>query len=769
MKSGSGSKKRKSSRASRQLDVETAGAGGSSPGGSSSEDEVTAKLGKPRNRRNDDQRSLGCGQRVLLVFAAVFALLMRDMAAAQTLFFVDESSYARKGDETSTAADRLLAKLRSQSAKKYRDLEVLERMEADSKRTTLLLARVGALQRPHEELERDRIIHALSGDEIAKPSSASEEENEAFSVTLSSEQVRKMNDKVEAELERKQSRQRFEVRHGGYDLDDAKALDRKGKIHTGMELVDFFAEAHARAEREKELKELEEAKKEEESSKDAESSGAGVGTNANVPPGVEVASRMEVFAIREPDPEFAKFVQELRRDNTYAHFARKNDIERALKGLGYKQSTKSSRKTPLIFGDENKCQSQFKKEETRISFCPLYVPPNKADQYHHIQAFAEKIPESMLKPDFYPDTWRLWHMDERANLKIHCTNESMTEFGVAYVRKFTVPGDNYMKSAETIYEQLLKSDKSNKQLVKETKNRAVVQLYINNPFLIEGRKFIIRTFAVIVSNKPMIVFYNDGAIYRSIVKYTPFTRHDSDYKKAAHITSEQKSASKKVLKSSELYMSFGTLQRYLAEAFNEADYVDRVLRPHMKAKMIHALYAIMRRQRSIDQDDSGGDRAESLPVSTAVVQEACFDFLLDENKKLWLITVGTGSHCFVNMGGSSFRPSWKSRMQTELSENTAQLAEEMLWRRQSKKPISSMSIFTRTKMTVLIDETFPDWDVTKEINDHMMGIQVAQDNRDYNREAKADKYGDGDGNGDGDDGEIDEDDQEDFSTEENDD
>lgn len=56
------------------------------------------------------------------------------------------------------------------------------------------------------------------------------------------------------------------------------------------------------------------------------------------------------------------------------------------------------------------------------------------------------------------------------------------------------------------------------------------------------------------------LFYHDGAVFRSIVKYSPFSNHEAGYKKAAHITSEQKSAAhSKVLKSSELYASFNSL------------------------------------------------------------------------------------------------------------------------------------------------------------------------------------------------------------------
>mmetsp|Transcript_3593 Transcript_3593/g.11094 ORF Transcript_3593/g.11094 Transcript_3593/m.11094 type:complete len:198 (-) Transcript_3593:1097-1690(-) len=163
----------------------------------------------------------------------------------------------------------------------------------------------------------------------------------------------------------------------------------------------------------------------------------------------------------------------------------------------------------------------------------------------------------------------------------------------------------------------------------------------------------------------------------------------------------------------------------------------------MKARMIYALYAILKRQRASDDDPAAAEeapeRSESLVNNAAVVQTTCFDFLLDDKKKLYLITVATAQHCFINMGGNSFKPAWKTKMQEALSDSTAKLSEEMLWRRMNNKPVSSMKFFTQTDMTVLIDETFPDWDLTKEINAHVEGVQVEQDNHDYSAAAENDE------------------------------
>lgn len=48
----------------------------------------------------------------------------------------------------------------------------------------------------------------------------------------------------------------------------------------------------------------------------------------------------------------------------------------------------------------------------------------------------------------------------------------------------------------------------------------VVQKYIENPLLIDGRKFDIRAFMVIVCMKPYLVLYTPGYVRMSLNAYT---------------------------------------------------------------------------------------------------------------------------------------------------------------------------------------------------------------------------------------------------------
>lgn len=72
-----------------------------------------------------------------------------------------------------------------------------------------------------------------------------------------------------------------------------------------------------------------------------------------------------------------------------------------------------------------------------------------------------------------------------------------------------------------------------KLLVKELKEQ-VVQRYLEDPLLYEGRKFDLRVFMVVSCMRPYLVLYNSGYVRLSLNQYstTSFTKED----KCTHLT-----------------------------------------------------------------------------------------------------------------------------------------------------------------------------------------------------------------------------------------
>ena len=106
-------------------------------------------------------------------------------------------------------------------------------------------------------------------------------------------------------------------------------------------------------------------------------------------------------------------------------------------------------------------------------------------------------------------------------------------------------------------------------------NQAIVMRYINDTVLMGGHKFDMRTYLLIASTKPFLVFYHDGFIRRSQKKYTSAS---SLKDKNVHITNAGSQSSKNH------FFSFEQLQdRLTAEHGFDPLFMDNAFRPWAKA------------------------------------------------------------------------------------------------------------------------------------------------------------------------------------------
>ncbi len=88
-----------------------------------------------------------------------------------------------------------------------------------------------------------------------------------------------------------------------------------------------------------------------------------------------------------------------------------------------------------------------------------------------------------------------------------------------------------MQASQPVPKKQKKWDNMN-LLAKELRD-IVVQKYCENPLLVDGRKFDIRAYMVIICMKPYLVLYNPGYVRLSL---NPYTTENFGKDKLTHLT-----------------------------------------------------------------------------------------------------------------------------------------------------------------------------------------------------------------------------------------
>lgn len=259
------------------------------------------------------------------------------------------------------------------------------------------------------------------------------------------------------------------------------------------------------------------------------------------------------------------------------------------------------------------------------------------------EAMAEYTKDYSTKPScfnnkkFFPPTWVLSNKEqcieffERFNSPDYITLKQ--ERGIVYLRKIggvhEGKGVFPVNDKEEIYIRKLYNNGS---LCGEVDNKDLIQHFIHNPLLLEGRKFDFRVFMLIASANPTIVYYHDGYLRMSLHEY------DSNSKeKGALLTNTalakpifkeaQKKGTYNGMTADELkdksYWLYPQLYKYLQEQgkVNDPDWVENHLKSELKKAMVHLV--------RISQD-------------TALKKSSLFelygiDFMMDDNLDLWFI------------------------------------------------------------------------------------------------------------------------------------
>lgn len=252
-------------------------------------------------------------------------------------------------------------------------------------------------------------------------------------------------------------------------------------------------------------------------------------------------------------------------------------------------------------------------------------------------------PECLSSHKLFPKTWDL--QEERecsqffAQIDSPQYQKEKQQKGIVYIRK-TGSGAHRGAGVEPVNdkeENLLRTKYANGTKCGLVAENFIIQQYIHNPLLIEGRKFDFRMYMLLASTNPLLAYYHDGFLRVSIIDYNV----SSNDKRSLLTNLILNKLLYKSIKDGNLYKgmnkeglrraqqwSFEALQEYLLreKIIHDENWLDNYLRPEMKKAMIHLIKMAK----------------DNLLKSSSVYELYGVDFMLDRDLNLWFIEANAG-------------------------------------------------------------------------------------------------------------------------------
>lgn len=257
------------------------------------------------------------------------------------------------------------------------------------------------------------------------------------------------------------------------------------------------------------------------------------------------------------------------------------------------------------------------------------------------QKFTDR-PQCFNNDKYFPKTWLLYNKEscldffEKLNSPKYLTLKKERE--IVFIKKIAAgshrgEGVFPLTSQE---EATIRREYRNGILCGQRTTPIIVQNYVHNPLLLEGRKFDFRMYMVIASTNPLMAYYHDGFLRVSLFGYsanstdkkvllTNLALNNKIYKDVKNGNSLD-GRDEEELKLAQQW-SFDRLKDYLleTEVISDPNWLDNYLRPELKRAMIHLVRM----------------SAGSFLKHSSVWEFYGVDFMLDSNLTLWFIEANT--------------------------------------------------------------------------------------------------------------------------------
>ncbi|KAK7469563.1 hypothetical protein BaRGS_00036411, partial [Batillaria attramentaria] len=236
--------------------------------------------------------------------------------------------------------------------------------------------------------------------------------------------------------------------------------------------------------------------------------------------------------------------------------------------------------------------------------------------------------------DFVPETYKL---DERNDRATFLNNYKDGEIWICKpVGMNQGKGIFLLRSREEIENLLAERDarrETNKHSTRPPMTR-IVQRYITNPLLLDGRKFDIRAYMLIASTVPFLVLFHHGYIRLSCLKYD-----GNDTNLTTHLTNQfvqKKDPNYKDVKEDTAW-SMEKFNDYINKNFadekgTEQDWVFNTFTKQMQRIMLHLFNSVKHK----------------LQCKIGYFALYGLDFMIDTDMKVWLIEVNVNPALHIN-------------------------------------------------------------------------------------------------------------------------
>nr|XP_030737911.1 inactive polyglycylase TTLL10 isoform X6 [Globicephala melas] len=239
--------------------------------------------------------------------------------------------------------------------------------------------------------------------------------------------------------------------------------------------------------------------------------------------------------------------------------------------------------------------------------------------------------------DFFPETYRLDIRDEReafftlfdeTQMWICKPTASNQGKGIFLLRNQEEVAALQAKT------QSIEDDPIYRKMPFRAPQARVVQRYIQNPLLLDGKKFDVRSYLLIACTMPYMVFFGHGYARLTLGLYDP---HSSDL--CGHLTNQfmQKKSPLYLLLKDDTVWSMEHLNRHINDKFRKAkrlprDWVFTTFAKRMQQIMAHCFLSVK----------------SKLKCKLGYFDLIGCDFLIDENFKVWLLEMNSNPALHTN-------------------------------------------------------------------------------------------------------------------------